>query len=378
MIYLDYTATTPVSLEVMDTISKVTKDFIGNPNSLNALGVAASELLQTATNQVADIMSCSSEEIIFTSGATESNNLALIGVMNANYKKGKHLITSKLEHPSIYAICNYLKSLGYEISYVDNNEDGLIDFDKLKSLIRPDTALVSICAVNSELGVRQPLKMIKQIIKKENPNTLFHSDITQALGKYQLNTIDFDLASASSHKIFGPKGIGLLYKRGPVKLMPLEYGSGKSKNIIKPGTPPLPLIAGFSKAIRTSQNDMEKRNTYIDRLNTKLLNEFSNYPTIQINSTKNSIPQIINISISDIKPETFIRAMDKREVYLSTNTACASGEPSSAILALYKDRRRANTSIRISLSHQTTLDEINKFIKHFSEVYEELKNTNNE
>ena len=296
MIYLDYSATTPVSYEVLDTISKVTKEFIGNANSLHALGVKSANLLESATKQIADIYGISPNEIIYTSGATEANNMALIGVAMANHKKGKHIIVSKLEHPSIYAICNYLKSIGFEISYVNNDKEGLIDFDDLKNKIREDTILVSICAVNSETGVRQPLKMIRQIIKKENLATIFHSDITQAVGKVSINFHDIDLASMSAHKIFGPKGIGFLYKSNMIKISPLIYGSGKF-NELKPGTPPLPLIAALSKAIRLANNDLEKRERFVNLLNMKIVNFLEKYPEIKINKTKYSIPQILNISI---------------------------------------------------------------------------------
>ena len=262
MIYLDYSATTPVSFEVQDTMSKVTKDFIGNANSLNALGLKSAGLLKSATQQIAELFDCESEEITYTSGATEANNLALLGVAMANHKRGKHIIVSKLEHPSIYAICDYLKKLDFEISYVENDSDGLIDFEDLKRLIRPDTILVSIVAVNSELGIRQPLKMIRQIIKKENPNTYFHSDMTQALGKVQVSFKDVDMASMSIHKIYGPKGIGIFYKNKLVKIEPIIHGSGKS-NDLKPGTPPLPLIAGAAKALRICLDDLDKHERFV-------------------------------------------------------------------------------------------------------------------
>jgi cysteine desulfurase len=190
MIYLDYSATTPVSYEVEDTMNKVTRDYIGNAHAINALGRKSRDLLDSSLKQIADLFSCDENEITFTSGATESNNMALIGVSLANMRKGKHIIVSKLEHPSIYAICDYLKTLGFEISYVNNDSEGLIDFDDLKRLMREDTILVSICAVNSEMGIRQPLKMIRQIIKKENPNTYFHADMTQAIGKVSINMKD--------------------------------------------------------------------------------------------------------------------------------------------------------------------------------------------
>lgn len=369
MIYLDYSATTPVSYEVLDTISKVTKEFIGNANSLHALGVKSANLLESATKQIADIYGISPNEIIYTSGATEANNMALIGVAMANHKKGKHIIVSKLEHPSIYAICNYLKSIGFEISYVNNDKEGLIDFDDLKNKIREDTILVSICAVNSETGVRQPLKMIRQIIKKENLATIFHSDITQAVGKVSINFHDIDLASMSAHKIFGPKGIGFLYKSNMIKISPLIYGSGKF-NELKPGTPPLPLIAALSKAIRLANNDLEKRERFVNLLNMKIVNFLEKYPEIKINKTKYSIPQILNISIMNIMPETFLHMLDKHEVYVSTNTACSSGEISNSIMAIYDDSKRAKHTLRISLSYVTTTDEINKFLEIFKEEYE--------
>lgn len=373
MIYLDYSATTPVSLDVLDTINKTTKEFVGNVNSLHNLGTVSLDLLNNATKQIADILTCNSSEIHYPSNATEANNMALIGVAMANHRRGKHIIVSKLEHPSIYAICDYLNSIGFEISYVKNDNDGLIDFDDLKSLVREDTILVSICAVNSELGIRQPLKMIRQIIKKENNNTYFHSDITQALGKIPFNVNDVDMASASAHKIYGPKGIGLFYKNTYVKITPLMYGSSKSNNL-KVGTLPLPLIVGFSKALRLSQIDMEKRVSYIEKLNAKIVDHLGNKNNILINKTKYSIPQILNFSLLNIEPETFIRAMDEKKVYLSTNTACASGEPSASTLAVYNDLLRAKHTIRISLSHLTTLDEVNRFLKYFDEIYDKLNN----
>lgn len=373
MIYLDYSATTPVDLEVFDTLSKVTKNFVGNANSIHSLGQKSSELLESATRQIADIFGVNPSEIVYTSGATEANNMALIGAALANHKKGKHIIVSKLEHPSIYAICDYLKTMGFEISYVNNDKEGLIDFDDLKEKVREDTILVSICAVNSEIGVRQPLKMIRQIIKKENMGTIFHSDMTQAIGKVSVNMHDVDLASMSGHKIFGPKGIGFLYKSSMVKITPLIYGSGKS-NDLKPGTPPLPLIAALSKAIRLASDSLEKKERFISLLNDKITSSLSKYPNIIINKTKYSIPQILNISVMDVMPEVMVHALDKHEIYLSTNTACSSGDISNSVIAIYNDINRAKHTLRISLSYVTTTEEVNKFLEIFKEEYEKLSN----
>ncbi len=373
MIYLDYSATTPVDLEVFDTLSKVTKNFVGNANSIHSLGQKSSELLESATRQIADIFGVNPSEIVYTSGATEANNMALIGAALANHKKGKHIIVSKLEHPSIYAICDYLKTMGFEISYVNNDKEGLIDFDDLKEKVREDTILVSICAVNSEIGVRQPLKMIRQIIKKENMGTIFHSDMTQAIGKVSVNMHDVDLASMSGHKIFGPKGIGFLYKSSMVKIIPLIYGSGKS-NDLKPGTPPLPLIAALSKAIRLANDGLEKKERFISLLNDKITSNLSKYPNIIINKTKYSIPQILNISVMDVMPEVMVHALDKYEIYVSTNTACSSGDISNSVIAIYNDINRAKHTLRISLSYVTTTEEVNKFLEIFKEEYEKLSN----
>lgn len=370
MIYLDYSATTPVDIDVFDTLSKVTKNYIGNPNSMHSLGQKSMELLESATKQIADIFGVSSNEIVYTGGSTESNNMAIIGAALANHKKGKHIIVSKLEHPSIYVICDYLKSIGFEISYVKNDSDGLIDFDDLKKLIREDTILVSISAVNSEIGIRQPLKMIRQIIKKENIGTVFHSDMTQAIGKVSVNMHDVDLASVSGQKIFGPKGIGFLYKSSMIKVTPLLYGSTKEN--INPGTPPLPLIAALSKAVRLANENLEKKERFVTLLNEKIVNTLSKYPNILFNKTKYSIPHILNMSVMDVMPEVLVHALASHEIYVSSNTACSSGEVSNAVLAVYNDLNRAKHTIRISLSHVTTTEEINRFLEVFKEEYEKL------
>lgn len=371
MIYLDYSATTPIGFEVLDTYNKTSKDFFGNPNSLHELGVKSKNLMNSATKQIAEILNINEREITYTSGATMSNNLAILGAAMHNHKKGHHIIVSKLEHPSIYAICDHLESLGFEISYVNNNEEGLIDFEDLKRLIREDTILVSICAVNSELGIRQPLKMIRQIIKKENPNTIFHSDMTQAIGKVSISMHDVDLATFAAHKIYGPKGIGVLYKSNNVAISPVLFGSGHT-NMLNPGTPAVPLIVALSKALRLATTDIEKRERFIERLNLKIVDALKKYNGVMINKTKYSIPHILNISLRNIKAETFLHALEEFEVYVSSNTACSSATLSSSVMAVYNDKVRASSTLRISLSHLTTTDEVNKFISYFDGIYRKL------
>ena len=352
MIYLDYSATTPVIDEVLNSYNKVTKEYFGNPNSMHSLGIKSNELLKSATKQISDIFHIKESEIIYTSGSTESNNLALID-----------------------GICNYLAANGFIIDYVDNDASGVIDFEDLKRLITKNTILVSICAVNSELGIREPLKTIKQIINKENPNVLFHSDMTQAIGKIPVNLADVDLASMSGHKIYGPKGIGMLYKKSSVKIKPILYGSNDD---LRPGTPALPLIVSFSKALRLANTDLDKKEAKIKKFNNRLTEFFEKYPNIKINKTDYSIPNILNISLMDIKPETFIHALEKNDVYVSSNTACSSGKISNAVLSIYKDKQRALTTIRISLSYLTTNIEVEDFMHIFASCYKKLEGLVNE
>ena len=373
MIYLDYSATTPVSYDVLETYNTVTKDFIGNSNSLHSLGVKSKTLYNSAKKQISDIFNVLESEITFTSGATESNNLALIGTCFGNARKGNHIIVSKLEHPSIYKICDYLKTQGFEISYVNNDQDGLIDFEDLKKLMRPTTILVSICAVNSEVGIRQPLKMIRQIIKKENENTIFHSDMTQAIGKVAVNFHDVDMSSFSGHKIYGPKGIGVFYKSSRINIAPVLYGSSKD-NSLHPGTISLPLVVSLSKAIRLALMDLDKKENFVRRLNDKICNELKDIEGIKINKTKISIPHILNITLEGIRPETFIHALEEYDIYIGTNTACSNKELSTSVMAIYNDKKRALNTIRIRISQITTTDEINKFLNSFKLVYYKLHN----
>ena len=371
MIYLDYSATTPISYDVLDSYNKVSKDFFGNPNSLHRLGSQAKDLIENATKQISDLLHVEKEEIIYTSGATEANNMALVGVALENKRWGNHILVSKLEHPSIYKICSFLETIGFIIDYVDCDKDGLIDFDDLRRKVKPETILISICAVNSETGIRQPLKMIRQIVKKENSHVVFHSDMTQGLGKVSLNVHDADLASFSIHKVYGPKGIGILYKSNKIKITPILYGSSKEVEV-RPGTPAVSLIAASAKAIRLGLQDLERKETFIQRLNEKIVEALKPLEDVRINQTKYSIPHILNVSLLYIKPETFIHAMEEYEIYVGTNTACASGELSTSVMAIYNDKERATSTIRISLSYLTTTEEINRFLHCFDLVYKRL------
>lgn len=373
MIYLDYSATTPVNDEVLDSFVKCSNEYVGNPNSLHKLGVKSNNIIESATRQIANLLNINYDEIIYTSGASESNNLAIKGICEKYKNRGMHIITTPLEHSSIYGPLDYLKEKGYEIDYVKLDKNGLVDLNNLKELLREDTILVTISAVNSEVGIRQPIEEIAKIIK-EYPKCFFHSDMTQAIGKINIDLKDVDLVSFSAHKFYGIKGIGILIKKAKIELMPLIHG-GKSTTSYRSGTPALSLIVSISKALRLAMNDVDKKNNHIKELNDYLNKELTNFDKVRINSNAKCIPHILNISILGVKPETFQHALEKYDIYISTQSACSnSNSKSKSVFALTNDIERATSSIRISLSHLTTKEEINCFIHNFKVCYEELTN----
>lgn len=369
MIYLDYSATTPVDDEVIDTYSRVCREFIGNPNSLHRLGLESKKLIDASTNQIAKILKIKPSEIIYTSGASEANNMAIKGIASKYSNRGKHIITTELEHSSIIAPLNYLQSKGYEVDFVKLDQNGLVDLDDLSSLIRDDTLLVSIASVNSEVGVKQDLKKIREIINK-NPKTIFHSDVTQSIGKEKIDLSVLDLASMSCQKFFGMKGCGALYKRDGLVIDPLIHG-GKSTTIFRSGTPATPLIASFAKALRLVYEDFEKKDKYVRELNNYFIDKLSNLD-VSINSNKHCIPQIVNLSIKGIKPETMQHALEEYEIYISTQTACSTGDYSRAVYAVTHNKEKASHSIRVSLSYKTTYEEIDDFVDAFSRLIIDL------
>ena len=363
MIYLDYSATTPTSKEVLDTFVKVSTDFIGNPNSLHTLGVESNNLINKATEQIANILKVKKEEVIYTSGSSESNNLAIKGLCLKYQNRGKHIITTEFEHSSIYGPIGYLETLGFECDFVKSKEDGTVDLEHLKSLLREDTILVTVNSVNSEIGILEPIEEIGRIVK-ENKNTFFHVDATQSIGKIDVDFSNVDLISFSAHKFFGIKGIGCLIKKDKIMVEPLIHG-GKSTTIFRSGTPMLPLIVSTSKALRLAVEDLDKKYEYVLDLNKFLKENLNNYDNVYINSNDNCIPHILNISIKGVKPETML--------YISTQTACSSEKSiSKAVLALTKDEERAKSSIRISLSYKTTKEELEEFLRIFDKCYKEL------
>lgn len=370
MVYLDYSATTPVDKRVLETFDKASLEFIGNPNSLHKLGVKSKELIDSSTEAIKKILNLKNSEVIYTSGSSEANNLAIKGICEKYQNRGKHIITTPFEHSSIYGPLNYLSELGYEVDFVNLDSDGRVDLNDLRSKLTDDTILVSVVAVNSEIGILQPINEIKKIVK-EHPKCFFHVDATQAIGKIKLDISDIDLVSFSAHKFFGIKGIGCLVKRDGISLNPQIHG-GKSTTNYRSGTPTVALIASLAKALRLAYENIDNDYNRVLELNKYLKEKLQSYSEVRINSNDYSIPHILNFSVLGVKPETMLHALEEDEVYISTQSACSTGASSKAVLALTNDEKRANSSIRVSISKITTKEEIDKFIEVFDKCYKHL------
>ena len=369
MIYLDYSATTKPREEVLSSFYKASIEYYANPNSLHRLGTEANRLIQASTNQIAEILNIKPSEIIYTSGSSESNNTAIKGIAYLYKNRGKHIITTRFEHSSIYGPLEFLKKYeGFQIDYVDTDENGLVKLDSLEKLIRDDTILVSICSVNSEIGIRQPIEKIGELIKKY-PKCYFHVDMTQSIGKENVSLENVDLASMSGHKIYGLKGIGCLIKKENILLEPLING-GKSTTSFRSGTPALPLIVSFAKALRLANTNLDEKNKKVLELNSYLKDKLSIYEKVKINSNNYCIPHILNISVLNYKPETLQHALEENDIFISTQTACSEdNSKSDAVYYLTLDEERSKTSVRISISYLTTKDEIDYFLKIFNSLY---------
>lgn len=370
MIYLDNSATTMVDDRVLETFNKVCKNYPGNSNSLHSLGIKSKELEDYATEKISNLLGVKPSEIIYTSGASESNNTVLKGVASKYKNRGNHIITTYLEHSSVLETCKYLENKGFIIDYVKIKDNGLIDIDDLERLLTDNTILVSVAYVDSELGIRQDIDTISKIVKK-HPKCYFHVDATQAIGKIKVDPTSIDFISMSAHKIFGLKGIGLLIKKDNIVIDNLIHG-GKSTTIYRSGTPALPLICSLMKALELVIPNIDKNYEYVSSLSRKIKDNLKKYDNIHINSTENSIPYIINFSVIGVKPETFIHTMEEEDIYQSTKSACSTSDISLSVDSIYHNREISMSSIRISLSYKNTTEEIDKFIKVFDKIYNKL------
>ena len=298
MVYLDYAAGCPVKKEVLDCFYDVSLKYFANPNSSHKLGLEAKNVIDEATSDIAKILGVKSDEIIYTSGASESNNLVIKGIASRYRNRGRHILISSLEHNSIVSSATKLQESGFEVEIIPVLPDGLIDIESLKDMIRDDTILVSVCSVDSELGIRQPIEKIASIIK-EYPNCYFHTDATQAIGKVMIDYSLVDLITITPHKFYGLSGIGILIKRSNVSIT-AQIDGGKSTTIYRSGTPTLALIVSSAKALQLAYDEEKSSYDYILKLNNIIKNGLVKYKRVHINSTANSINNIINFNIKYI------------------------------------------------------------------------------
>ena len=371
MIYLDYSANTPVDTRVLEQFCAVERRCIGNANSHHQAGSAAKAEIDAATIKIASLLGVQPAEIIYTSGASEANNFALKGLARLSRYAGRHIISTPLEHSSVSGTLTALQEQGYEIDLLDVKQDGTVDLEHLKDLLRPDTICVAITLVDSELGVVQPVQEIAAILKAY-PHCHLHVDATQAVGKIPVSFEGVDTMSLTAHKFYGLNGIGLLVKRRNLALEPLIHG-GESTTIYRSGTPTVALASSLACALDLAVIDLPGRVDHVAKLNAELRAALSTYPLVRINSPEHAIPHVLNLSVRNVKGTVFQRELDAKGVCVSVKSACSSdGLPSRAVFAVSRDRRNALSSWRISLSHLTTEDEIKALLQAFDVCYREL------
>lgn len=378
MIYFDNSATTQAAPEVVDTYDKVSHQIWGNPSSLHKFGEQAFNLLEQSRKQIADLLSVSQSEILFTSGGTEGDNWVVKGTAIEKRAFGNHLITTAVEHDAIHNSMEQLKQLGFEVTYLPVDEHGRISIADLKAAIRPTTILVSVMAVNNEIGTIQPLAEVADVLK-DYPKIHFHIDAVQGIGKgiQKLVMNDrVDFVTFSGHKFHGPRGIGFIYARRGRKIAPLLTGGGQERNL-RSGTENLPAIAAMAKALRLLLNDEPKKVARQAEIKKRIFDHVSQFPLVTTFSEINNgfAPHILCFAISGVRGETIVHAFEEHDIYISTTSACSSKKhlASSTLTAMAIPESLATSAVRISLDEHNTLAEADEFIKVFDQLYDQFK-----
>ncbi|SHK14095.1 cysteine desulfurase family protein [Paramaledivibacter caminithermalis] len=378
-VYLDNGATTRPKEEVINIMVKAMTDYYGNPSSLHRKGIEVEKLVKKARNQVAKALGADEVEIYFTSGGTESNNLAIFGSLEGNKRKGKHIITTRIEHPSVLNVFNELEKRGYDVSYLRVDKAGLIDIDEFKNTLRNDTVLISVMYVNNEVGTIQPISEITNIINKRKNKPLLHVDAIQAFGKVKINLkkLKVDLMSISGHKIHGPKGIGALYVRKGTKIKSIVFG-GNQELGIRSGTENVPGILGLGIAADHVKKEFDNNVNKMRNLKVKLLNGIkNNVEGIKINGfiEEDSAPHILNISFKGIRGEVLLHSLEQEGIYVSTGSACSSRKKSFShvLKEMFLTEDEMEGAIRFSLSFQNTEEEIDYVIDKLKNIVRDLR-----
>ena len=366
--YLDNSATTPLCPEAAEAMQEAAAHFWGNPSSLHSAGLEAERLLARCRADVAASLHCGPAELVFTSGGTESNNLALFGAAAAMRRRGRRVVTSAIEHSSIAESAAELQNRGFDVVYLGVDGQGRVPEQELQRLVTQDTILVSLMAVNNEVGTLQPVDAVRRALRQVNAPALVHCDAVQAYGKLPVNPqrMGADLITVSAHKIHGPKGAGALYVRRGVRIHPIMYG-GSQENKLRPGTEAVPAIAGFAAAARAIP-DLQQSLQYAAGLRDRLVQGLSTMEGVKLNSPTDALPYLTNISLPGLQSETMLNFLSERGVYVSPGSACAKGKKSRVLRAMALSDADVAGALRISLSRYTTWEEIDAFLFALNEA----------
>lgn len=377
-VYLDNSATTKAYPGVARLVADIMTEDYGNPSSMHLKGVEAEKYIKYSKKTIANIMKVQEKEIFFTSGGTEADNWALIGTAYANYRAGKHLITTKIEHPAVLQTMEYLKEQGFEITYLPVDRTGRIRLKDLERAIRRDTLLVSIMYVNNEVGAIQPIEEAGALIKRINPRTLFHVDAVQGFGKLKLfpKKWNIDMVSVSGHKIHGPKGVGFLYIDERTKIKPIIFGGGQQRNF-RSGTENVPGVAGIGKAAELIYRDLAEDTERLYRLKEYFVRELSLMPHIYINGPQDETgaPHIVSASIAGIRSEVLLHALEEKGVYVSSGSACSSHKHtiSATLESMGIEKQLMDSTLRFSFSVFTTKEELDYTLECLDELVPMLR-----
>lgn len=373
IVYLDNSATTkPCDLSVQYMNNALTENW-GNPSSLHTIGINAEDLIISAKETCAKAIGARSDEIYFTSGGTEANNLAINGAVQSRAKRGNRIVTTEIEHPSVLEVIKNLEQKGFEVIYLKPDENGVVSQDSLKKAINKNTILVSIMLVNNEIGTIQPVIEAASIIKEVGAPALLHCDAVQAFGKMgiKVNELGVDLLSFSGHKIHAPKGIGVLYKKKGVTISPVVFGGGQ-QDALRPGTESVPLISALEGAILSLPN-IKAYYDKIEQLCSYAKDKLKATEIVEFNSPQNALPYILNISVPGYRSETLLHFLDAKGIFVSSGSACSKGKLSHTLSALKLDSKRIDSALRISFSRDNSFEDIDKLCDALLEASKKLK-----
>lgn len=377
-VYLDNSATTRCFDEVAQLMMKIMCEDYGNPSSMHHKGVEAEHYIRHAREVFAKILKVNEKEILFTSGGTESDNIALIGTAMANHRTGRHLITTRIEHPAILQTMRYLEDQGFRVTYLPVDRQGRISLEDLKQAICKETILVSIMHTNNEIGTLEPIAEAGELIKKINPNTIFHVDAVQGFGKFRIypSRMKIDLLSVSAHKIHGPKGVGFLYVNDKIKISPIIYGGGQQKGM-RSGTENVAGVAGLARAAELMYENLDADMERLYHLREMFIQGVSRIEHVKVNGCegREGASHIVSLSVRGIRSEVLLHALEDREIYVSAGSACSSNKPmpSATLKAIGVERELLESTIRFSFSIFTTEEEIKYTLKALYEIIPMLR-----